>query len=294
MINLELYRIFYIVAQCQSITKAAKILNISQPAVTKHIKNLEETLDIILFIRTRKGVVLTNDGKNIFLQVKNAMTTLDNLEKNIEENKELNSGTIRIGVSTSLTRFYLIDYINSFHKLYPNINITINTDPTAAHIKMLQSGLIDIIICKYPEHIDNDLIFSKLGDLEYVFTANNDYSKLLNRKINLEELVKYPILLQNNPSNSYVLANKYFKNNGFYVESNLNIGSSSLLIDFVKIGYGIGFVTKLYVSKELKNNDIKIIDVVPKPPRVAYGIITLKNNILSSSCNKFINYIKEK
>ena len=294
MINLELYRIFYVVATCQSITKAASELNISQPAVTKHIKNLEDLLEINLFIRTRKGVVLTDDGRRIFLEVKNALTTIDNIEKEVKHNKVNNTGTIRIGVSTSLTRFYLINYINEFHKLYPNINITINTDTTNAHIKMLQNGLIDIIICKYPEHLSSDLEYTKLGDMEYVFAASKKYKDLINKKVKLSELIKYPILLQNYPSNSYIIATNFFSDNNLHVETNLNIGSSSLLIDFVKIGYGIGFVTKFYISSELRNEKLFIINTIPKPPKVSYGIISLKNNILSSSCELFINFIKKK
>ncbi len=67
MINLELYRIFYVVAESGNITKASKKLCISQPAVTKQIKNLESQLNTPLFIRTKKGVILNECGQKIFL-----------------------------------------------------------------------------------------------------------------------------------------------------------------------------------------------------------------------------------
>ena len=125
MINLELYRIFYVVAETKNITKASEILNISQPAVTKHIKNLEDQLGNPLFIRTKKGVRLNEYGEKIFLNVKQALNLLNESEKEISEYKKIDKGTIKIGISTTLTRRYLIKHIKNFHEKYPNIVINI-------------------------------------------------------------------------------------------------------------------------------------------------------------------------
>ena len=97
MINLELYRIFYVVAKEKNITKASKILNISQPAVTKHIKNLEYELGEELFIRTKKGVILNEYGRKIFLNVKNALNLIEDAENTLEDAKNKHRVTIRIG-----------------------------------------------------------------------------------------------------------------------------------------------------------------------------------------------------
>ncbi len=292
MINLELYRIFYAVANCKNITKASEELNISQPAVTKHIKNLEEQLGSPLFIRTKKGVVLNEYGEKIYLKVKNALTLLDESEKEINEYKNMNKGTIKIGISTSLTRKYLLKYIKQFHKLYPNIVINISTDPTKDLIKQLKNGLIDIIICKFSNYIDLELNYTKLGKTKYIFVCNENYKQLLNRKVSINELSKYPLLLQKIPSNSRNSADKYFKTNNINVEPKMNIGSSNLLIDFACIGYGIGYVTKMYVLDELQEKKLYEIDVFPKTDSIEYGLVTLKNNILPSYCNKFIDYLK--
>ena len=190
MINIELYRIFYIVAINGNITKASESLNISQPAVTKHIKNLEDSLGVILFTRTRKGVVLTPIGKKIFLEIKNALTILDNVEKEVNNYKDNNSGTIRIGISTSLVRLYLMNYINSFYKKYPNIKIEINTDTTLDNIKLLQNGLLDIVICKLPYNIDKNLEVITIGETSYEFVANKELYDSIKKPIKLNELLK--------------------------------------------------------------------------------------------------------
>ena len=287
MINIELYRIFYVVAVNQNITKASEKLNISQPAITKHIKNLEDALGVILFNRTRKGVVLTPIGQKIFLEIKNALTIFDNVENEIKNYKDNDCGTIRIGISTTLVRI-LMNYINDFYKKYPNVKIEINTDTTKDNIKLLQNGLLDFVVCKLPNNLDNDLNFIKIGGSSYEFVANKELYSNIEQPIKLSNLLKYPILLQKEPSNSYFSAKRLFKENNLEVDSKLNIGSSSLLIDFTKIGYGIGYVTKLYIEKELENKSLFIIKTIPETPKISYGIVTLKNNVLSNSCNKFI------
>ena len=291
--NLELYKIFYVVAEYKNITKASEVLNISQPAVTKHIKNLEDQLGTPLFIRTKKGVVLNEYGEKIFLKVKQALTLLDESEKEIGKYKSIDKGTIKIGISTTLTKKYLLKYLEKFHTEYPNIIVDIYTDPTKELISKLKNGSIDLIISKFPQSIDYDLEYIKLGQTKYIFVANKEYFDLEGKKIKAEELINYPIVLQKSPSNSRVSAEAYFKENNIKIEPTMNIASSNLLIDFIKMGYGIGYVTKLYVDNELKDKKLYEINVMPQPNSIDYGVIILKNNIMTSQCNKFVKYLKE-
>lgn len=292
MINLELYRIFYVVAETKNITKASEILNISQPAVTKHIKNLESELGNPLFIRTKKGVILNEYGEKIFLNVKQALNLLSESEKEISKYKSLNKGTIKIGISTTLARKYLLKYIKKFHETYPNIVIDIYTDATKDLIKQLKNGVIDIIISKFPHNRDNDLNYIYLGKTKYIFVASEEYSFLSDETIPIKKLVNYPLLLQKTPSNSRDNIEKYLKENNIHIEPKMNIASSNLLVDFIRLGYGIGYVTKLYVEEELKEKKLFEIKVIPDTDEISYGIILLKNNVMTSHCKKFIDYLK--
>lgn len=292
MINLELYKIFYVVAEAKNITKASEKLNISQPAVTKHIKNLESQLKTPLFIRTKKGVVLNEYGKKLFLKVKQALTLLEDSENEIIEYSKENKGTIKIGISTTLTKKYLLKHLEGFRNLYPNITIDIFTDPTKDLIKALKEGNIDFIISKFPNHLDYDLNYNKIGQTQYIFVTNKKYFNL--DKLNINNIKDYPLLLQKSPSNSRESIEKYFKENNIKIEPRMNIASSNLLIDFIYLGYGIGYVTKLYVEEELNSNKLSEIKIEPKPDKIDYGIITLKNNILTPCCSKLINYLKLK
>lgn len=290
MVNLELYRIFYEVATSKNITRASENLLISQPAVTKHIKNLEDSLGEVLFIRTKRGVVLTEAGNKLFIKVKQALNLINDAEITIKENKKSHSSTIKIGISTTLARVYLMDYINEFHSVYPNVIFDIYTDSTFDLIKKLKVGEIDFIISKHPKTLDNDLKYEMLGKTRYIFVASNKYK--VKRTLDIKELEKIPILLQREPSNSRTSAEEYFKENNIIVNPKMNISSSNLLINFVKMEFGIGYVTKLYVEDYLKDGTLLEINANPKPNSIDYGIITLKNNVMRNDISLFIKSLK--
>lgn len=294
MINLELYRIFLVVAEEGNVTKASNRLNISQPAVTKHIKNLEDQLGNPLFIRTKKGVKLNEYGEKLFLNVKKAITLLNNAEKMISSDIENYKGTIKIGISTSLAGKFLLSNMKSFNDIYPNVVLEIYTEPTRVLIEQLKRGYIDIIVGKFPKNRDLDLSYNKMGTTKYIFVGNKKYYDILGNNATLEELIKYPLLLQKEPSNARENANIFFKENNLEVEPFMNIGSSSLLVEFTSLGYGIGYVTKLYIEEKLKEKELYEIKVNNKDNNIDYGIILLKNNILSSHCKKFVDFLMSK
>lgn len=292
MINLELYRIFYVVAETGNITKASDQLHISQPAVTKQIKNLESQLGTTLFIRTKKGVVLNEIGQKIFLNVKQALTLLDEANGMISEFNNYQKGTIKIGISTTLMKMFLLKRIEQFHKDYPNIILDIYTDPTKDLITKLKNGMIDLIIGKFPSNLDKDLNYYELGKTNYIFVANKEYYPFDKKELAPKDLEKYPIILQDTPSNSRTSVEKYFQDNNLNITPKMNIASSNLLINFIKMGYGIGYVTELYVDDELKSEKLFKLNVDPEPESISFGIMSLKNNVMTNHCKEFIEIIK--
>ena len=147
-ISLDLYRIFYIVAKEGSISKAANVLFISQPAITFQIKKLEEKLGVSLFTRTKWGMILTDEGKVLFEYVSKGIENISNGENALSNLKNLDSGTIRIGVSTTICRYVLMPYLKKFHEKYPNIDIQINNNISNNLIKELRNGNFHLLKIK--------------------------------------------------------------------------------------------------------------------------------------------------
>lgn len=290
-INFELYRIFYVVATVGNITKASKELNISQPAVTKQIKSLEAQLGGDLFIRTKRGVILTENGREIYNYIKQAMNCFNNAEMQFSNLKRLETGVIRIGVSTALARLFLMKYLDKFHREYPNVAIQLFTDPSKVMRKMLKDGTLDILIAKEEEMEDEDLEIVRVGELHHCFVASDYFSELKERTISLQDLEEYPILLQKAPSTTREAFDSFCKENNIEITTKLEIASATLLEDFVKIGLGVGLVTKEFAQKELDEGLIFEVKTNPKVPSKHFSLITLKNSFHSFGTNKLIEMI---
>ena len=285
-INFELYRIFYVVATVGNITKASQKLNISQPAVTKQIKNLESQLGGELFIRTKRGVILTDNGREIYNFIKQAMNCFSNAELQFSNLKKLESGVIRIGTSTALARFFLMKYLDIFHKEYPNVAIQLFTDPSKVMRKMLKDGTLDILIAKEEDMEDEDLDVIRIGELHHCFVASDYFGELKERKIHLQDLEEYPILLQKTPSTTRESFDSFCKEHNIEITTKLEIASATLLEDFVKIGLGVGLVTKEFAQKEIDEGLIFEVKTIPEIPSKYFSLITLKNSYHSFGTNK--------
>lgn len=293
-INFELYRIFYVVATVGNITKASQRLMISQPAVTKQIKALENQLGGELFIRTKRGVILTDNGKEIYNYVKQGMHCFEAAELQFSNLKKLETGIIRIGISTTLCRIFLLKYLERFHEQYPNIAIQVFTDPSKTMREMLKDGTIDILIAKELDQDDEDLEITEIGHLHQCFISSSvHYEELKDKTIPLAELDKYPLLFPKVPSTTRKSINDFCKKNNITLTSKFEIASANLLEDFVAIGLGIGLVTKEYSIQKIKNEKVFVIKTEPELPSISYSLMTLKNSYHSFGANKLIEMILE-
>lgn len=293
-INFEYYRIFYVVAKHGNITKAADELMISQPAISKCIKHLEEQLGGQLFVRTKRGVVLTEEGKEFYKYIKNAIEYINNAESKFSEMIHLETGTIRIGSSTTLTKRFLMPFMEIFHKSYPNIKIEIETHVSGELLNRLRQGLIDLVILNLPYHDDNDIELIKVKDIQDCFIVGEAYKNLTNKELSLEELSKYPMVLQANGSTTRRFLDEYAKSHGIVFKPDLDLAGFSLVVEFTQIGFGIGYATEDYVKEELKSGKLYKLKVKETIPKREIGIAYSKRNIPNFCTKKLIEIILNK
>lgn len=292
-INLELYKVFYTVATYLNITNASKELSISQPAISKSIKTLEEQLGGQLFIRTKRGVILTEEGKELYLYIKEAINFINNAENKFKDLINLDTGTIRIGISQTLTKQFLLPYLKIFHETYPKIQVQINTSTTNNAILDLRKGDIDLIISNLPPKIASDLEVIKVKEIQDCFIVNKDYIDLTKRKISLQELNNYPLILQPQNNNTRKFLDNYTTKNNVILNPTMTLGSYNLVVEFTKIGYGIGYATEEYLESDFNSKNLYKLDITPKIPTRSIGIIISKNNTPSFSAKKLIEIIKK-
>ena len=291
-IDFELYRIFYNVANHKNITKASEELNISQPAISKSIKNLEEQLGGQLFVRTKRGVILTEEGREFYNYIKQAIEYISNAENKFTELINLETGCIKIGISTTLTKEFLLPYLEEFHRLYPKIDIQIITNMSSELFPKLRNGLIDIIILNLNEkNYGQDINITKCKKITDCLVVNKTYSDLINNEISIKELNKYPLILQSKGSNTREFLDNFAKENNTILKPNIELASYSLVVEFAKIGLGIGYVTKDYVKEELKNQQLYEIKLKETIPSRYIGIATSNNHLPNFSTKKLIEII---
>jgi len=293
-IDYELYKIFYQVANSGNITHASQKLNISQPAISKSIKNLESQLGGELFVRTQKGVVLTEEGKIFYNHIKNAINNITNAENEFSNLINLNTGSIRIGVSTTITEKYLLPYLKRFHELYPNITIHMYTDISNELLDKLKNGNIDLaIVHVIDKDYGYDIDINKIKKIHSCFVVNESYNELIGKPISIKELRNYPLILQTKGSNSRDFIEKIEEDNGIIFNNNIESSSYTLISEFAKMGLGVGISTKEYIENDLNNKLLYEIKLKEKLPERFIAIATLKNQMTSFSTKKLIEIIKE-
>lgn len=294
-IDFELYRIFYVVANHSNITKASEELRISQPAISKSIKNLEEQLGGQLFVRTKRGVILTDEGKEFYNYIKQAIEFINNAENKFTDLINLETGCIKIGISTTLTREFLLPYLEIFHSMYPKIDIQIITNFTVDLITKLKNGLIDILILNLDEKNDNkDIEIIKCRKVNDCFIVNEKFKDLTKKELSIKELNNYPLILQYKGSITRELLDNFAKENGAILKPNIELASYSLVVEFCKIGLGIGYATKEYIKKELDTKQLYELKLKEKIPGRYIGIALSKNHLPNFSTKKLIDIITKK
>jgi DNA-binding transcriptional LysR family regulator len=290
-VDFELYRIFYVVAKNLHMSKAADELYISQPAVSQAIKKLENQLNGTLFIRSNKGLTLTQEGTMFYNYIKVAIEAINKAENQFTYFKDLNVGQIKIGIPTTLTKLVLLESLELFHDKYPNINIDITNDLTSNLINMVNNGLLDFAILNEDDKEHPNLNIIKLKSIEHCFISNHKYIDLKDKILSLKEITKYPLILQKKESNTRQYLDSLALNNKIVLNPSLEVVSQDLVMEFTKIGLGIGFTIKDLIKNDLNDKNIFEIKIKELLDKKQIWLVTNKNTIPTFATKKFIDII---
>lgn len=250
--NLSQYRIFYAVAKAGNISKAAKNLYISQPAISKSISKLEDTLNTTLFVRNSRGVQLTEEGQILYEHTQAAFEELAIGEQELKRIRQFHLGHIRIGVSNTLCRFIMLPYLKAFVEQYPHIKITIENQSSTRTMSLLEQQRIDIGLVAEPKPQKN-LTFLPVMKIEDIFVAAPSYLENLRLRegadVDVFQNGNIMMLNKDNATRRYI--DDYINHNNIAVNNLLEVSTMDLLIEFARIGIGVGSVIKEFVQEDL-------------------------------------------
>ena len=288
MINLELYRIFKIVADQENLSKASEILHISQPAVTKHIKNLENQLNVKLFTRSKYGMILNENGKKLYSQIKEAIEILSKSDSIFNTHKE-----IKLGVHVNMPSRIYNNGISKFYEKNNNNIINIFKLNAKSIFSMLEKQEIDIAFSKkYSDELydTSKIKFIEIGELHDVFVVNSN-SQYLNKKISKSDLKDITIYTLKKFSSAYQNLIKelveYTKDDKINIE---NIDYTGIM-ELLKFRDIIAVITKEYIEEKLENNELCLLDVGFSLAPAKYGVYYNTNNKYKE-LNYFIENLK--
>lgn len=279
MIDFELYRIFVAVAEEENITRASNKLNISQPAITKQIKNLENQLSVKLFERKSKGVALTSEGKDLYKKLKNPIEELNRIDGQVGKERFIN-----IGTHNHMGSCIFGNVINEYCLKYPNVNLNLICEKTAEMMKKLKNKELDIVFSKRDNtDILDGIEYIKLGYLHDVIIASKE-SVFATQKLTLENIENQIIYTPR----SYAQAVTRIKE--LTPSKNLKLKNSSYktILELASSGKALGLITREYIDKK----DYKKFNLVEVKTSIELGEIEFGIYISSNKFKELNNLIK--
>lgn len=293
--NLNLYYIFYTVALRKNISGAAKELYISQPAISKAISKLEQSLDVILFHRSSRGVTLTMEGELLFTQVQTAFSAIRHGEEQLKKVNELGISQISIGVSITLCKYVLLPYLQQFVKDNPHIKVTITCHPTMETLRDIDNSVTDIGVVGIPS-LPNGLTYIPFREIQDTFVTTDRYLENLKIRVGNDRKAilnnaTFMMLNKENISRKYV--DMYLSSHQITMDNIIEINTMDLLIELAKIDLGIACVIKDFVKDELDDHTLTEVNLGRAIPKRKLGLVYKDDTIMTNAMKKFISYFME-
>lgn len=294
MVNLELYKVFYTVARCGSLTKAAEELYISQPAVSQAIRQLEAQLGTPLFNRLHKGMELSaQGGELIFHDVERALQLLGGAEDKLSELKNSATGTLRIGASETIFQYILSEKIVEYHRMYPQVKIDLLTDISPHTIEQLKTDRCDIAFLNLPIEEDDGIeLTQSIMLLNDVFIAGKAFAELKEKPLSVWDLQQYPLLLMEPRTVARAAVDHFAESLGVKFSPSAEVNSWGFMKQLVADGMGIGCIPREYALRKMADGQLFELDVRPAMPSRSVGMALAKNASMPFALRAFIALFK--
>ncbi len=292
--NLEYYKTFYYVARAGSVSRAAKELSISQPAVSQAIKQLENFLGVELFQRASRGVRLTGEGQLLFTYVAKGYEQIELGVQKVRQMQNLELGEIRIGASDMTLQFYLLPYLERFHESYPDIKVIVTNAPTPETLGFLEEGRIDFGIVSTPFAERAEVEAKPVREIEDVFVAGRRFTSYKNRTLDLQELETLPLIFleKNTSTRSYM--DKYLMQNNVSVQPEFELATSDMIVQFAQRNLGVGCVVRDFARESLESGQLFELRFNKMIPKRQFCVVRSTKLSISAAAQRLYEMLEEK
>ncbi len=291
--NLEYYRVFYQVSRLGSITGAAKELCISQPAVSQAVRQLEKALNSQLFVRTPKGVHLTEEGALLYSYVERGLLSIRDGEEMLRRMQDLETGEIRIGASDMTLQFYLLSYLEEFHEKHPGIKVMVSNAPTPETMESLYEGKIDFGVVSTPLLPRPEVQMTPVRKIRNVFVAGERFADLKGKTLSYECLEKLPCILLEARTSTRTFLDEFLAENHVKLAPEFELATSDMIVQFALRNLGIGGVVWDFAKEKLETGELFELKFSKAMPERDFCIVTDKRNPMSPAGRKLLGMMLE-
>ena len=241
--NYTYMKVFYTVAKYQNISKASKELDVSQPAVSRIISNLEEEYNTKLFTRSKSGVNLTREGLFLFETIKHPYAELEKIDQHLGKSiTNLQEVVVHVGATATALYCYVFKYLEKTKKIFPNVNFRIYSDSSSNLLEKVDKGELDYAFITTPFKEKNNLEVHNLYKLETILLAPISYKDKVNGSVSIKEMNKYPFILLNSEMQFREHIDEFLNEHGVKIRPSYETNSSSNLLPLCENNYGFTFI----------------------------------------------------
>lgn len=282
---------FLQVAQLKSFSKAAKHLGYSQAAVTIQVKQLEKELKVHLFDRIGKQTTLTHQGAVFYEHAAAILRDLEHAKDAVMESSEL-TGTLCLGTIESICASIFPPLLKEYHRLHPQVNVSIITDSPETLLDMMNSNAIDIVYFLDKRMYDDKWIKVLEEPEDIVFVSSFDHPFAACGNLSLEQVIAQPfILTEKNASYRFILE-QYLAAQSMTIRPFLEIGNTEFIINLLRANMGLSFLPRFTIEADIESGRLAALDAKDFDMRIWRQIVYHKDKWVTREMSAFIELAK--
>jgi DNA-binding transcriptional LysR family regulator len=290
--DLQKLRAFVAVAREGNVTRAAKQLSLSQPALSKQLAELEEALSAVLFDRLPRGMRLTAAGELLLRHAERIYAAERAAESEIAELNGLRMGRLSIGASTTIGSYLIPSVFGAFQRAHPEVRLELEIANTAAIQALVSDGRIDLGLTEGNVPSEQFAVEIVHYD-ELVAVANCEHPLLKKRKVFAAELAETPFICRERGSGSREVIEAALSERGVYITPAMALGSTEAIKNAVAAGLGVAILSRLTVELELRAGCLAVLELRDFSLRRALHMVELRGKHRGPAVEGFVSKLRE-
>ncbi len=281
---------FCYAAASGSISKAARRMYLSQPAVSQQIQGLEHELSVKLFARCGSRMRLTHDGELLFDMARPLIEELEHLDEEFRQRRsDVDEGHIEVAAGLSTILYFLPKHVEAFRRAHPRIEVRLQNVTGLEGLERLRTGLVDLAVGPLMT-VPADIEFFPIVSYDPVVITCLGHPLARQAKLTLEAISRYPLILPPRNLSTWPMVDSTFKQHGLSYQVAMEVGGWEVIKKYVELGLGISIIIRIGITGEER---LEVISAGDFFPNRTYGVVLRKGRILSPQARRFVNLLLE-